>query len=245
MKHLHLYEGFLTDFHQQQQGIQALRTNLEAQQTKLLQSLTDTYRSIWNLVKTRGTLIPGTGMNQITPTPIKISGILYTYVQIFNNDPTSIYLNTNGSAESTNTDYPFENCLADAETIMRVRDALQLDYPDYFEGQEMGFFIKESKSLKSPATITHLFASGTTKTSFPVRMVYLPTPGKELEVLVSAPIKNFPRAVDRNTIKRMLRTAVQDSKATGYAIALIYLGKELLPAARINSAVGKLLAGLH
>lgn len=78
--------------------------------------------------------------------------------------------------------------------------------PEYFEGEAMGFFnMNESKALKGDKIIENLFKNG--KSKIPVKAVYLPS--DETKLLVSAPIKKFERAVDRNAIKRLLRAAMQ------------------------------------
>lgn len=133
------------------------------------------------------------------------------------------------------------------EILGWIVDIIMEKHPEYFEGEAMGFFnMNESKALKGDKIIENLFKNGKSKTIFPVKAVYLPS--NETKLLVSAPIKKFERAVDRNTIKRMLKAAMQKEEKNltkNYTIAFIYLGTTILEAEKIENAVAKIIKQLN
>ena len=75
------------------------------------------------------------------------------------------------------------------------------------------------KSLKDKKTIDKLFSEG--------EKIYTPTINAKFitgdpEVMVSAPIRLFKKAVDRNRVKRLIRESIKDKVNTNFTIALIY-----------------------
>ena len=108
-------------------------------------------------------------------------------------------------------------------------------------------FHKEER-LCSSRLIDMLFSEGDRSTgSFPVRLVWCFLPESEpvgVQVLVSAPKRNFKHAVDRNRIKRQIRefyrlngTPLKDlSASTGKGIALAFLfnDRKLWPTSDLN-----------
>lgn len=68
--------------------------------------------------------------------------------------------------------------------------------------------------------IDNLFKIGKWINTSSVKAVYLPS--TDFEYMVSAPIKKFRKAVDRNRIKRLLRQGIFTEKSKPISIAFIY-----------------------
>ena len=130
------------------------------------------------------------------------------------------------------------------------------------------YSLGKSERLKSRKQIGILFESGKKITQFPIRLLYRTEasgqhPLSELSKQKKGEIKagftvsskNFPRAVDRNRIKRLTREAYRlqkkdleaDILKTGTVLHLffIYTGMEIVPykeiSARVNQLLGKLM----
>ncbi|WP_298237411.1 ribonuclease P protein component [uncultured Algibacter sp.] len=94
----------------------------------------------------------------------------------------------------------------------------------------------KKEKLKSKKLIDALFTHGQSVSTFPLRLVYLPTDFKEdiiAKTSVSVSKRNFKSAVDRNRIKRLLREAYRLNKSvyfnnitTQYAFMILYIGKD-------------------
>ena len=117
--------------------------------------------------------------------------------------------------------------------------------------------------LKSSKILKQLFAEGRSISIYPIRVIYLPLERSAerpqvAHVAFSVGKRRFPKAVQRNRIKRQMREAYRLQKQglidaishqpqSALALILLYIGKEPLPYERIHSAVGralKKLAGL-
>lgn len=119
------------------------------------------------------------------------------------------------------------------------------------------FTFKKNERLTSKKTFEALFHSGKSFTVAPFRLVYLPAvpsssqaqsgsqrPSVPVQLGISVPKRSFPRAVDRNTLKRRIREAYRKNKHLLYEILkkenhsrdlmIIYISKEKLPYAEIN-----------
>ncbi len=105
----------------------------------------------------------------------------------------------------------------------------------YFYGLMSFKFSKEEK-LKSEKQIQAIFDKGSSITVYPLKLLFLETtiPGAKIQVGVTAPKKNFKRAVHRNRIKRLLRESYRLNKHLifnkiegSYALMFLYLGKEI------------------
>ena len=108
--------------------------------------------------------------------------------------------------------------------------------------------------------IDRLFREGNRQISvFPVRLVWLLADDiKEIQVLISAPKRNFHHAVDRNRIKRQIREFYRTSsaplkeavalKGQGMALAFLFNDTRLWDSSklseRLQSAIGKLIAAV-
>ena len=108
--------------------------------------------------------------------------------------------------------------------------------------------------------IDRLFREGNRHISvFPVRLVWLLADDiKGIQVLISAPKRNFHHAVDRNRIKRQIREFYRTSsaplkeavalKGQGMALAFLFNDTRLWDSSklseRLQSAIGKLIAAV-
>jgi len=108
--------------------------------------------------------------------------------------------------------------------------------------------------------IDRLFREGNRQISvFPLRLVWLLADDiKGIQVLISAPKRNFHHAVDRNRIKRQIREFYRTSsaplkeavalKGQGMALAFLFNDTRLWDSSklseRLQSAIGKLIAAV-
>jgi ribonuclease P protein component len=105
-------------------------------------------------------------------------------------------------------------------------------------------FSKEERLAKKKI-IEDLFAKGSSRQAFPVKVIFIPHPDKKQsahQVLITVPIRNFKKAVDRNTLKRRIREGYRLNKALlspvpTLCIAYIYIAKEILPSLAIHKSI--------
>jgi ribonuclease P protein component len=117
------------------------------------------------------------------------------------------------------------------------------------------YSLGKSERLKSRKQIDILFESGKKITQFPFRLLYVTTPGKgELKAGFTVSSKNFPRAVDRNRIKRLTREAYRLQKKElelsvlkneqTLSLFFIYTGREIISYGEISKSLQQLLIKL-
>ena len=97
----------------------------------------------------------------------------------------------------------------------------------------MEFSYSKNERLKSKKIIELLFKEGQRVSAFPLTLVYLKSE-KSNQIGVSVSKRYFKKAVDRNRVKRLLREAYRhnkkmliDNNINGYALMILYIGKEL------------------
>lgn len=103
-----------------------------------------------------------------------------------------------------------------------------------------------------------MFSKGQSFGQYPLRVVYMPMEERRSEfpaqLTVSVPRKKFPRAVDRNHIRRRVREAWRlnkhrlyralENREQQYALLIIYVAREALPYPEIEGAVRQMIRRL-
>jgi ribonuclease P protein component len=122
------------------------------------------------------------------------------------------------------------------------------------------YSLGKADRLKSRKQIDLLFGSGKKLNVFPYRLIYRMEPGTgEIKAGFTVSSKNFPRAVDRNRIKRLTRESYRLQKnelESGILknksllhLFFIYTAKEILPYAeistRLKQVLDKLILAIH
>lgn len=105
------------------------------------------------------------------------------------------------------------------------------------------FSFPKEERLTGDKNIQELFSKGSSFFLFPFKVVAIAQPGAHSainQVVISVSKKNFPRAVDRNTVKRRIREAYRLLKpeftpAVPLRIAFLYTHKEILPSKDISA----------
>ena len=122
------------------------------------------------------------------------------------------------------------------------------------------YSLGKSERLKSRKQIDILFEKGKKITQFPFRLLYLAEPGNgEVKAGFTVSSKNFPRAVDRNRIKRLSRESYRIQKKeleiaikenrSALILFFIYTGREIISYKEVSTALkqslDKLIRTLH
>ncbi len=117
------------------------------------------------------------------------------------------------------------------------------------------YSLGKSERLKCRKQIDFLFETGKKITQFPFRLLYLAEPGKgSVKAGFAVSSKNFPRAVDRNRIKRLSRESYRTQKKelenlmlknqTRLSLFLIYTGREIISYEEISVVMKQVLSKL-
>ncbi len=117
---------------------------------------------------------------------------------------------------------------------------------------------KKGERLKSRKLIQSLFVNGQSKSFYPIRIVWLQTElnsSYPIQTTFSVSKKKFPKAVDRNRIKRQMREAYRLQKQSlcndltnndqQIALMFIFLAKEFHPYQTISKSLALSLKYLH
>lgn len=114
---------------------------------------------------------------------------------------------------------------------------------------------KKEERLKSKKVIDSLFKTGRSFGVYPLRLVWNSLDegpaAFPVQVSISVPKRKFPKAVDRNRIRRQVREAWRLNKSrlydqlpaqqTPFAFMIIYTGREALPYSDIEKATRKMI----
>lgn len=99
----------------------------------------------------------------------------------------------------------------------------------------MTFIKKHLKNTLNNIEITKLFGSGKWITTTNISAIY--SNSNEFRYMVSAPMKNFKKAIHRNKVKRLLRNGIFNEESKKVNIAFIYKGKTILDSATIENEI--------
>lgn len=119
----------------------------------------------------------------------------------------------------------------------------------------MNFTFRKEERLKSRKIIGRLFKEGHSFISYPIRFVWVkmetPLSDSPLQMSLTVPKRAFPKAVDRNRLRRRIREAYRLNKHSLYeklekelpneqrGLMLIYVAKEILDFHEIEKGVKK------
>lgn len=115
---------------------------------------------------------------------------------------------------------------------------------------------KRAERLKSRKIIGALFSNGHSFGQYPLRLIWKKAEGRKhsfpIQCTVSVPKKKFPKAADRNRIRRQVKEAYRlhkhwvyealEGHDTQYAFMILYVAKEALPYEDIEQAMKKMLS---
>ncbi len=103
---------------------------------------------------------------------------------------------------------------------------------------------QKKERLTSKTVIGDLFDGGNSFSSFPFKVVFrsVPDTSRPTQVLISVPARSFPKATERNTLKRRIREGYRLNKAqftvsTRFSLAYIYTAREILPSSVIHHGI--------
>ena len=119
----------------------------------------------------------------------------------------------------------------------------------------LSFSLQKEERLKSRKIISRLFKEGKSIKSYPLRVVWLEIqPSKSeypVQFAMAVPRRAFPKANERNLLKRRIREAYRLNKDiiykeldTRYHVALVYQHARILPFSEIEEKLITLLKRL-
>jgi ribonuclease P protein component len=124
----------------------------------------------------------------------------------------------------------------------------------------MNFKLTKNERLHSKKLIKELFSKGSSFFLYPYKVNYFLTdsssPGAMVQVLFSVSKKKFKKAVDRNTVKRKLRSAYRLNKNSllnvknsqidkKLIVAFVYVASDILTYAELEVKMIKVLQKLE
>jgi len=114
------------------------------------------------------------------------------------------------------------------------------------------FRFQKNERLTRKRVIEDLFQKGKSFSAFPLKVLFAHQTSADhpTQILVSVPARIFRKATDRNTLKRRIREGYRLNKAiltasSRYALAYIYIAREILPSDKIHKAIQSSLQRLN
>jgi len=115
------------------------------------------------------------------------------------------------------------------------------------------FTFQKGEKLKSRKTIGKLFTEGKSFISYPIRFVWVkmesPLSEFPIQMALTVPKRSFPKAVNRNRLRRRIRESYRlnkyfiytklSSSSGQYGIMLIYIARETLDFHQIEEGIKK------
>ncbi|MEL7118995.1 MAG: ribonuclease P protein component [Bacteroidota bacterium] len=119
----------------------------------------------------------------------------------------------------------------------------------------MNFTFKSSERLKSRKVIERMFKEGNSFGQYPLRLVWLESEVQDAGVMVQFTVsvskKKFPKAVQRNALKRKVKEAFRlnkhqlyehwNNEKPQYAWMVIYVAKEFQDFQTVEKAMKKII----
>ena len=120
------------------------------------------------------------------------------------------------------------------------------------------FTFKKAERLKSRKVISRLFKEGKSFSTYPLRIIWIPTDSSDntfpAQFSMSVPRRSFAKAVQRNDLRRRIRESYRlnkhllyqhlENSDQQYGLMFIYVAKEALPYSKIELAMKKILKRL-
>lgn len=119
----------------------------------------------------------------------------------------------------------------------------------------MNLSFKKEERLKSRKVIGQMFKKGESFGQYPLRLIWVKREGNDgkfpIQFAVSVPKKKFPKAVQRNHIKRKIREAYRlhkhklyerlEEQDQQYGWMILYVAKEKVSYAEIETSMKKVI----
>lgn len=110
------------------------------------------------------------------------------------------------------------------------------------------FHFPKEERLKSKKKISWLFQKGNGFNQYPIRIIWIENESEStlpfIQAAFSVPKRKFPKAVDRNLLKRRMREAYRLNKGSltdqkiddkSYSVMFLFIAKKTLPYSEIET----------
>lgn len=240
MKHLQLYEGYLRDYQAQDEQRMALHGQIVTLEDQMKTQYEHALQTIKEVVTRYGEL---KAMRDIRKNPF-MGGDEQTYLLRLNNETYGMLrLDLKGSKNLFVAKGKETTChlLMEYEEVFGVLDVLTELYPEYFEGQEMGFYVKEARRQRPHKDQLALIY----KIMDHDPLIYFKTPFSTRLKTQEKVLDSSPRTDDRRRLKTVYLEKLYCEEAYGtspsrYRIQLVVGKPDVFYADRRDLIVGDL-----